>query len=907
MSRQSADFPTAGALASEMRNSEQERWNILSLPLVSSLIQAGLTDLEIEESLSPLRSALQSSNGNGVMIFATTVKRWQKVARNILARESPTRDDDVGILASRLASRCKHKMKRLGLTEAQITEVVLTQGRRRIPPFFWSKALVACLLSTPSFAVISRATPVACIGRTAPAGDLSVINAALEGFVSNVGRVEDINFDFSRVTETLLRSLGCRIPVATYWEAPGRGSRKYPRAHGGKRGEVQNEVYMEFMHMPLYTILPERPTGDVVDILGNVACYSKNWDGDQPIGRILYAESGNTRDIEIDDRFGMIGLIWSLTELRKLDTLQWEVDEDWPFFAVERTPVISKVTGSVKARVTAQPEEGWKVRIITLTDLSVSLIGSTCRHLLDPVLLSADPQIKIGLRSKVKLYDSLVFLNGMKHMGISTAEVNNLHYRYGTSADLQTATDTPRRSTIGSVFEGWLAVIPDDHPCRSLLILGICLATLDRDFEMPSGYSSPEHHCGIMMGEGLSGIFLNTASLIVRAVVEELATAFPEIENLGEDEVDDFIRRKSEQLQSFLDNFRSVTGLNSSQSGDDLYLLSQELRSPFLRVLYRMMGFQPSSNTWFESSQYVTFCEEHAVRTYDSNGWTFVDTVKPRLFNIESPDPEVITSRIRQVSNTLGYRKDTSLIRKLVPLVNRMLELCPEVSNTLRRYNVPAGLPGWLGGIDHPEGLLPEFEVDDLSRKVLHYLDVAPFEVLVEEYLIKSYDDSLIKENMSLLTKTSAFILLPEVTQISDLDHASYICRNNLPIPEREVGEKYSNYTQRVEAWISNSGLVSVKKILDDITSADSVRNMYKDPEWGPGKVSVRRRIKDRRKHLRSLIPEDFECDENRHLTPWSVKCGIDRKLGQRLVSREFLVEHGLINLPSFQVLGVRR
>jgi len=889
-----------------MRDSEQERWDVLSLPLVSSLTQAGLTLLEIEESLSPLKSALQSSTGNGVKLFATSVKSWQKVARNILARESPTRDDDVRILASRLACRCKHKMKRLGLTELEITDVVSTQGRRRIPPFFWTKSLVKCLFSTPSFEDVSRATPVACIGRTAPIGDVSVIHAALEGFVSNVGRKEAVKFDFARVTETLLRTLGCRIPLVSYWEAKGRGSRKYPRAHGGKRGEVQDEIYLEFMHLPLYTILPERPTGDVMDILGNVACYAKNWDGDQPIGRILYAESGNTRDIEIDDRFGMIGLIWSLTELRKLDTLQWEVNEDWPFFAVERTPVISKVTGSVKARVTAQPEEGWKVRIITLTDFSVSLIGSTCRHLLDPVLLSADPQIKIGLRSKVKLYDSLVFLNGMKHMGISTMKENNLHYRHGTSADLQTATDTPGRSTIGSIFQGWMAIIPDDHPCRNLLVLGICLATLDRDFEMPSGYSSPEHCCGIMMGEGLSGIFLNTASLIVRAVVEEMATAFPEIYSLGIDEVDDFVMERSVDLQAFLDNFKSITGLNSSQSGDDLYLLSHEPRSPFLRVLYRMMGFQPSNTTWFESSQYVTFCEEHAVRTYDSNGWTFVDTVKPRLFNIESPDPEVVTSRIRQISNTLGYRKDTSLIRKLIPLVNRMLELCPEVSNTLSRYKVPAGLPSWLGGIDHPEGLLPEFELDDLTKKILHYLDSAPFEVLVEEYLVKSFD-SFAEQNMHLLTKTSSFILLPEVNSLSELDHASYISRNNLPIPEREQGEKYGDYTQRVEGWISNSGLVSVKKLLDDITSADSVRNMYKDPSWEPGKVSVRRRIKDRRKHLRSLIPEDFECDMSSHITPWSVKCGMDRKLEHRLVSREFLLEHGLINLPSLQVRGFRR
>lgn len=886
-----------------MRGSDNDRWVTLSLPLESALVQAGLDDRECEEALCPLKTALRSGD-QGVAVLATSVKRWQKVVRNILAREPPSRDDEDSILSSRVARRSLHRMKKLGLTEAEIDNIISTQGRRRIPPFFWSKSLVRCLMSDPPFDTLKLLTAVACIGRTAPQGDVQQIKKSLDGFITNVEREEAETFDFSRITRTLLGGRTCPVPVATFWDAPGRGSRSYPRSAGGKRGEARNEIYMEFMHLPISTILPDKPTGDVYDILGNIACHAVNWSEHHPIGHVLYADRKSLRLNVIDDRFGMIGLIWALLELRKVTTIEWEVDEDWPFFAAGRTPVISRVSGSIESRVTAQPEEGWKVRIVTLTDFAVSLVGSTARHVCDPILLSIDPLIVIGLRSKVKLYDSLVHLNGFQHMGISSKENNLLHFSYGTSADLQTATDTPERSKIISIFAGWLDIIPNNHPFRSLIVLSIGLATMTREFQMPRGFRNPVHRCGIMMGEALSGILLNTASLIVRASVESLVISFPEIQHLRDDQINDFVSKRAADLQLFLDNFRPTTGWQSSQSGDDLFLMSFGLRSPYLRVLYRMLGFQPSNTTWFESTQYVTFCEEHCLRTIDSNGWTFVDTVKPRLFNIDNPDPEAVVSRIRQISSTLSYRKDRSLILKMIPLVNRMLVLCPEVLNTLSRYRIQAGLPSWLGGVDHPEGLLSEFELDEFNRKLLSYLYDAPFDVLVHEYLLKSYN-GLSDLSPSLVNKTMAFTLLPEVTSLDDLNSWHYIDRSNLLLPAREQGEKYSIYNQRIDRWIKGAGLVSVKSIIDDEISASNTKAMFEGHDWSPNEVSVRIRLKKRRQHLRSLIPTTYKCVEGRTLTPWEVKLSIDRKLSNRFVSESFLHEHGHAHYPSFQVRGI--
>lgn len=243
------------------------------------------------------------------------------------------------------------------------------------------------------------------------------------------------------------------------------------------------------------------------------------------------------------------------------------------------------------------------------------------------------------------------------------------------------------------------------------------------------------------------------------------------------------------------------------------------------------------------------------------------------------------------------------MIRKVIPLVNRMLDLTPEVFNTLRRYHVPAGLPAWLGGIDHPEGLLEDFVMDDVTKKVLSYLEDASLDILVEEYLVKSFD-SFATDNAPLLTITTSFLTLQESTRIEDMTTGTYIARASICLPERETGEKWGLYTARLESFIKSLGLVSIKKILDDYTSATAIRDAYQNPEWESDRVPVGRRIRARRKHLRSILPDDYEPVQGRVLTPWSVKKGIERKLGNRFVLDEFLDEIGLLRLPSFQVKG---
>jgi hypothetical protein len=891
-------------------NSDESVLLKLALPLEAAWHQAGLSEVEIQETMLHLRKAMLSSTGNGVMLVANAIKVWQRVTRNILSNEDPRRDDDHSILGSRMAHKNMHRMRRLGLDESEIMDIVSTQQRRRIPPFFWTKSLVRCLSGKPKLVDVKRAISPASIGRAAPEGDGNVVKSSLLGFITDTENVREWSFDYSKITSTVLKALRVKVGRATHWEARGTSSREYSRGRDGKRGETKDKIILDFMHLPLCSIVPDPPDQELLDILGNTVLWPENWDEFAPIGTVLYCKRGESLAICVDHRFGQIGLLWSLLELRTFPSLEFTVDEDLPCLGEGRTPKIINVVGSLPSRVTAQPEEGWKVRIITITDFCVSLLGSMGRHLLDPALIELDPLLKIGLRSAVKLYDSLVFLNGGSHVGIASDEVNHIHFPWALSADLTTATGTPYRRCISSVFDGWMDSIPGDHPCYQFLKLTFTLASLDRDFEMPKGFSSPVHRCGIMMGEGLSGVFLNTFSLLVRAVGPALKRSFPEVFDLRDDkEIGLFLTENSRKFQEFLDNYDFEAGLSSSQSGDDLFRFGTEVCSPWIRMFYISGGFVPSSTTWFESRRYVTFCEEHAVRTEDSGGWTFVDSLKPRYFNIQSEaGPIAVCSRIRQITNTLKYRNDPEFTEKIIPLVNRMVRLTPEIQTTLDRYHIPAGLPAWLGGIDHPEGILSSFEIPAEYKRVLTYLNEAELDILLEEFLVGALDEPAETRNGPTLLLTSCFLSLTEINDVSAIDCSTYINRSSIEVPARETGEKYRNYVERINRFYRSMGLTTIKDILDSVVSMLAIREAFEVDEYSPPKISVKSRLRTRRKHLLSLVPNDFLHVGEDEPSCWKVQKRINGILEERLIHKEYFMEHvGLIMMPSFQVMGIHR
>lgn len=887
-----------------------ETWRKLVLPLEASLLQAGLSDMEIQSTLKYLRDTLYCSGTFGLRNVSIAIKRWQKVTRNILSDEDPARDDDSSILGSRLARRCAHLMRKLGLTDVEITLVVKHQGRRRIPPFFFSSSLIRCLFENPGFEDLKLAVSPASMGRTAPQGDQDVVSASLSGFVKNVENVPKWSFDYSIITSNVLRALHLRVPVVSHWEAPGTASRVYTREDGGKRAEVKNEVFLEFMHQPLSLIVPEPPVSELYDTLGNIILYPNNWSEFAPIGTVIYCASGMPQPLQVDERFGRIGFLWAQLEIRKISSLTFTVDEDLPCMGDGRIPEILDITGSLPSRVTAQPEEGWKVRIITISDFCVSLLGSMGRHLLDPALIDLDPLLKIGLRSAVKLYDSLAYLNGESRGGLATAEMNNIHFPWAVSADLTTATDTPYRRCISTILEGWMGAVPHAHPCRRFLSMIIKLSSVDRDFEMPKGFKKPVHRSGIMMGEGLSGIFLNTYSLLVRMVVPELRRQFPEIIHFSEEEIKMWLTENQEIFQVFLNNFKSSDGLSSNQSGDDLFRFDSEQCSPWMRMFYLSGGFIPSGTTWFESRRYVTFCEEHAIRTRDSNGWTFVDTLKPRYFNTQSDaGPIAICSRIRQITNTLKYRGDPAFTKLIIPMVDKMVRLSPELSSTLGRYSIPAGLPSWLGGIDHPEGLIDDFVIPTEYRQLINYLYIADIDVLLKEYVMGIVESTAPTTESSQIADmlTDCFLMLEETQNVESMDHTMYINRENLQLPVREPGEKYGYYKQRANLFIKSLDLTTVEEILSSMVASDSIRESI-EGEFQPLVVPMRKRLRNRRNKLLSLVPEDFSIFESSDATLWDVHKRINLTLGRRLVKKEIFLDHfGLTNNPSFLVHGCRR
>jgi hypothetical protein len=244
----------------------------------------------------------------------------------------------------------------------------------------------------------------------------------------------------------------------------------------------------------------------------------------------------------------------------------------------------------------------------------------------------------------------------------------------------------------------------------------------------------------------------------------------------------------------------------------------------------------------------------------------------------------------------------------MIPLVDTFIRLAPEVFDTLNRYKIPAGLPAWLGGIDHPIGLLPEYSIDYQYSRLLAYLFVAPVEVLIQEYLIKSSTDEEMQQNDQILLLSDIMLSLEQVNTIDLLDESKWLDKTDLSVSPRCQGEKWSHFQERLLINQKNSGLISVKEVLDTVSNSIAIRDNMKDPNWDPPSVSVRRRLKSRRKHLLGLVPDDFQFDEESDkVGPWAVSKRIDRKIDGMLVQKDsFLESNGLLHLPSFTVTGVR-
>jgi hypothetical protein len=132
----------------------------------------------------------------------------------------------------------------------------------------------------------------------------------------------------------------------------------------------------------------------------------------------------------------------------------------FPFCRYDRPCQVAYRSGSIRCRVSPQPEEGFKVRVITITSLAVSFIGGVARHILDYDLHSVE-EINIGLLSKTKLYTTLDFIGGKLSANFDpdvSKRRQSLVPAHAESVDLTTATDTSPREHVADTLHGHVDV-----------------------------------------------------------------------------------------------------------------------------------------------------------------------------------------------------------------------------------------------------------------------------------------------------------------------------------------------------------------------------------------------------------------------------------------------------------------
>jgi hypothetical protein len=684
------------------------------------------------------RECLESVYLNrGVAGFATTIKLWNRCTRELLENSPRTlRTVRSDVPFSRTFTNLAETFRSQSpcFSQERYKEVLATHGDRPVPPYLTDLIFLEAFMANPSYKDFAILGSVSSLGRVVmpPSGEQPIVDT-MKVFTLNVER-EQRQFDFTKVAKRFTLKFQERRPLTTSaWKAKTTSSREFSLADDGKVGELRERLIHGFMELSCLEFFLEEPTDDLYDITGNLAYRAGHipWDPLRPIAWVLYVDL-LIEPVWIDERLGQIGLLWALNYLRESEEATYIFGEDSPEFnstclsTAEEVDIRLGPDSSIMARVVPLPEEGWKVRVITITGMAIAMIGQLARSMVDPIMWS-DQLIKIGLLEPSKLWKFLEVSGGRG--SALPGRINPLP-RIADSVDLSTATDTAHLLGISTTLVGFLEGMIKCQSSR-FLRLAFDVASSARTFsispEVKMKVDLPKvHRNGIMMGEGLSGIFLNLMSGIVRGSVGLVFEAFPELRHFegGNDEMDLFIEDNHVRIQSWVDSLPGSHDTESTQSGDDVVKFSVTGNLTQFIFMYRLFGMQPSETTWYVSDRYALFTEEVAIRTHDSNGWSIIDAIKPRIFQSGVSDEygETLVSKLALLTSNLRYEDKTSgKFLRAQKIAVKLLLNEPEWFKQLDRFGTPIGLPKFLGGIGHPAGLCLGYveSLDEADARVI--------------------------------------------------------------------------------------------------------------------------------------------------------------------------------------------
>lgn len=897
-------FPLKGV--QKLSVAEKKQADSCWFPFWCTLLLCGVHRSTISKCRHICQEVFQNT---GVRGLATTIKIWSKATRDILANEAHTKaDKDHKVGYAKAISRWRSEVESRKLaTPSELTAMIAEQGLRGIPPYLIDPTLIKLLLPLPNRQVMEQAVPLSNLSRTQPCPDEAGKIQGLHEFKRTVEAPEIFDFSVRKVVAKVLRTVtraglreGGIRQNETHWSFTGHASLDSTREQDGKRGEVRRDIIDGFMNEPLTNLFSQRPEHPVLDLFGQTVITPETWAADKIIGQAIYLDHcvGTPQEVEPDGRLGYIGVLWALRELVFQEGVI--IDDDFyegqpGLYSPGVEPRLEIIFAALDTKVEPICEEGWKVRIVTVTALCATVIGHLARHLIDPFLL-ADPCTKIGLRDKVKLWS---FINHCSvRQGRGMPPLCTLGDR-ADSVDLTTATDVPPRRIVNEVIDGALDGI--NHKHDNLLRFAAELVKSSRTFTI-RGYSEIgpiEHNRGIMMGEPMSGVFLNAMSMTIRALIQPWLKKFPETAGSGMTvpSADAFLRENTERVRDFLENVEPDIALHSTQSGDDAVFFGFKEISNALKILYRIFEMKPSDSTWYSSDRYALFTEEAAVRTPD-DGWKFVDTIKPRGFvpHGSSPDTVPILGKLEMISNYVRYiveeRGDQDpIFQRSIYLSDLLIRKDPRLINLLRKEDLPIGLPRNLGGLSHPVGYQSDYvsRLTERNKKLLFgYLSDDPLTLCRHEFLMSEGQDCRDADpeylelmlqmflDMAcqrsddghyeiLLTSEDILEALPEADRTNNWKKVEYCKRNFLETLPQALGRIRRGLTFKAalsseEKPPKTNQVRRVRRLLDQLTQRYFDSQPIMTEEDTPKNIrDVIRKVQAKRNSL--FIPMDYTTD----------------------------------------------
>jgi hypothetical protein len=266
------------------------------------------------------------------------------------------------------------------------------------------------------------------------------------------------------------------------------------------------------------------------------------------------------------------------------------------------------------------------------------------------------------------------------------------------------------------------------------------------------------------------------------------------------------------------------------------------------------MGLCPSESTFYSSESYATFTEEAAIRNDQSFGWTFIDSIKPRLYKpLDTNGIGSILSRINRIGNTCKYLHDENQILRICETVDFMIESCPVIRDRTRRYNLVPAFPPAFGGLGHPIRFISGFEFDipleDRASLVrLAFCSDEQFFNIKYSWALENLQNEDAQYLRSVITRMyHLYCSLPEGLSTDVYIHSMHTYTDEI-ILSKEGAPSFSAYQRDLALVKRELGLASLDDMIIHVSSAMRLRLELE--EAGEQELNPMIQLRNRREFL---------------------------------------------------------